>query len=186
MWQCESVELEDTRGFRTTIRRAGSTVGYAAFVEALRDDGSARDCLLNQLEAVPFGACYWETPPVTKAMAGRDFEYVVLAAEALEQSRPDPTAFRAHFRPHEDIACFANLSGDAVLVVPKPEPTRGAFSHLLAFLRNASQHRKHALLQHVGSAALDRISTRPMWLSTAGLGAAWLHFRLDGRPKYYK
>jgi len=26
----------------------------------------------------------------------------------------------------------------------------------------------------------------PTWLSTAGGGVAWLHVRLDTRPKYYR
>jgi hypothetical protein len=25
-----------------------------------------------------------------------------------------------------------------------------------------------------------------MWLSTSGLGVAWLHIRLDSTPKYYQ
>jgi len=34
----------------------------------------------------------------------------------------------------------------------------------------------------VDVAAIDR----PLWWSTAGSGVAWLHFRLDSRPKYYQ
>jgi len=30
-----------------------------------------------------------------------------------------------------------------------------------------------------------RLSSRPVWLSTAGGGVSWLHVRLDDRPKYY-
>ena len=34
--------------------------------------------------------------------------------------------------------------------------------------------------------AMDsRVGARPIWLSTAGHGVAWLHVRLDSRPKYY-
>ncbi len=29
------------------------------------------------------------------------------------------------------------------------------------------------------------IGHTPLWLSTAGGGVAWLHVRLDSRPKYY-
>ncbi len=32
---------------------------------------------------------------------------------------------------------------------------------------------------------LGMISDRPIWLSTAGGGVAWLHVRLDSTPKYY-
>jgi hypothetical protein len=30
-----------------------------------------------------------------------------------------------------------------------------------------------------------RLNNKPVWLSTAGAGVAWLHIRLDDRPKYY-
>ena len=29
------------------------------------------------------------------------------------------------------------------------------------------------------------VNDKPTWLSTAGMGVAWLHVRLDQRPKYY-
>ncbi len=32
---------------------------------------------------------------------------------------------------------------------------------------------------------LKRVSRKPVWLNTAGGGVAWLHVRLDDRPKYY-
>jgi len=37
----------------------------------------------------------------------------------------------------------------------------------------------------VGGAMERRLGPRPVWLSTAGGGVAWLHVRLDDRPKYY-
>ena len=33
-------------------------------------------------------------------------------------------------------------------------------------------------------AVAARLSDRPLWLSTSGAGVAWLHVRLDDRPKY--
>jgi hypothetical protein len=44
---------------------------------------------------------------------------------------------------------------------------------------------QRALWQSVGEAMSRRIGARPVWLSTAGAGVAWLHVRLDDRPKYY-
>ena len=61
-----------------------------------------------------------------------------------------------------------------------------AYPHLATFIRAASADHKHALLSAIGSALVRRISDTPVWLSTAGLGVAWLHVRLDSRPKYYK
>ena len=38
----------------------------------------------------------------------------------------------------------------------------------------------------VGTTVLQAaLSEKPLWLSTAGGGVAWLHLRIDSRPKYY-
>ncbi len=42
--------------------------------------------------------------------------------------------------------------------------------------------------QTVASEALGELAgcrRRRLWLSTAGQGVAWLHFRIEGTPKYY-
>jgi hypothetical protein len=52
-------------------------------------------------------------------------------------------------------------------------------------MRTAPGAQKHALWRAVGEAMQRRISQKPVWLSTAGMGVAWLHVRLDDRPKYY-
>ena len=44
------------------------------------------------------------------------------------------------------------------------------------FVSNLKKHKKISS----GAAA-----AKPVWLSTSGMGVAWLHFRLDQRPKYY-
>jgi hypothetical protein len=60
-----------------------------------------------------------------------------------------------------------------------------AYGHLAAFVRKASKSQQHAFWQMVGEAMLKRVSSKPVWLSTAGGGVSWLHVRLDDRPKYY-
>jgi len=41
-------------------------------------------------------------------------------------------------------------------------------------------------LRSTARAITARLSDRPLWVSTSGLGVAWLHVRLDARPKYYQ
>jgi len=53
-------------------------------------------------------------------------------------------------------------------------------------VRNAPAPQVHALLQRLAREALARLSDRPLWISTAGMGVYWLHVRLDSRPKYYR
>ncbi len=95
--------------------------------------------------------------------------------------------FAAYFdeAPDEDVIVFPNLGGDAVLVVPCPRGPDEHYPHLAAFLRNAPQRQTRALWQRTAQEMLRSVGERPVWLSTAGGGVAWLHIRLDSRPKYY-
>ncbi len=130
-----------------------------------------------------FTAFRWETPPVASATLHRPFEFVLRDSPGLAV-RPDPKPFAAHFGAG-DVATFPNLGGDAVLVVPCPRGPAGHYAHLAAFARGVPEGQRHALWAAVGAAMTRRVGTRPVWLSTAGAGVAWLHVRLDDVPKYY-
>jgi hypothetical protein len=95
--------------------------------------------------------------------------------------------FAAYFdaAPGEDAIVFPNLGGDAVLVVPCPQGPDEHYPHLAAFLRNAPKQQVRALWRKTAQEMLRSIGERPIWLSTAGGGVAWLHIRLDSAPKYY-
>jgi hypothetical protein len=54
-----------------------------------------------------------------------------------------------------------------------------------AAAREAPELQQQALWQSIGEAMSRRINAKSAWLSTAGAGVAWLHVRLDDRPKYY-
>ncbi|MEM7785724.1 MAG: hypothetical protein AAF623_20425, partial [Planctomycetota bacterium] len=54
-----------------------------------------------------------------------------------------------------------------------------------SFLATCSASQESQLWHHVGKAMLRRVSSEPVWLSTAGGGVPWLHIRLDNSPKYY-
>jgi hypothetical protein len=100
--------------------------------------------------------------------------------------RPEPEAFAEHFRPDTSVVTFANLGGDAMLVAPCPAAQGGGFAHLASFVATATPGHASDLWQAVGTAMQRRLGASPVWLSTAGLGVAWLHVRLDSRPKYYR
>jgi hypothetical protein len=80
---------------------------------------------------------------------------------------------------------FPNLGLDAILVVPYPIAAHSVYAHLATFLRKGPESQRHALWQAVGYTMAQRLSSAPIWLNTAGGGVAWLHVRLDSRPKYY-
>jgi hypothetical protein len=132
-----------------------------------------------------FGAYCWECPPVTEANLSVPFECVFVSSSSLARMGTDPDAFAEHFRPDCDVVTFENLGGDATLVAPCPEGNAN-FAHLGSFTATASAEHQDALWRAVGEALASRIGPRPLWLSTAGHGIAWLHVRLDSRPKYYR
>ena len=80
---------------------------------------------------------------------------------------------------------FTNLGGDATLVVPADLDDGTGHNYLLSFLRTAGDSQLHAFWQAAGAAIDARVDDRPLWVSTSGGGVAWLHLRLDDRPKYY-
>lgn len=141
------------------------------------------------LAGVSFPAFFWEHPPLTTARLGLPAEFMLLNAPALAGLAPDPRPFAEVFRraPEGPVASFANLGGDALLVAPRPgSPTAGC-AHLADFLRDSTPASIQAFWQSVARAVRQRLSNRqPLWLSTSGLGVAWLHARVDTVPKYYQ
>jgi hypothetical protein len=73
-----------------------------------------------------------------------------------------------------------------MLVVPRPLAEASAYTHVARFFRFAPRAQQDELLRVLGTVVPTMLSDRPLWLSTAGLGVAWLHVRLDSRPKYYR
>jgi hypothetical protein len=114
----------------------------------------------------------------------------------LVRLRPDAEAFRSYFEG-DNVVTFRNLGGDAILIAPSPAGAASSYAHLAAFLRTAADSlaaflrtaadsQVHALWQNVARSVAESLTEKPMWLSTSGLGVAWLHIRLDSSPKYYQ
>jgi len=142
---------------------------------------------VEALRGSPFAAYFWETPPITAATVERPFEFVTVRGPALAQLRASPRAFAAHLRPGE-VATFPNLGADAILVSPGTTGRDSSYAHLGSYLREAPDTQVQALWSAVGEALaawLREHPSRPVWVSTSGLGVPWVHVRLDSRPKYY-
>jgi hypothetical protein len=185
MWTTASDELPGTNGLRVTLAHDARPATFADVIRAWDGDEPFRAQFNALLANVPYTAFRWETPGVTEATLTQPFDFVVLDSPGLAR-RPDPAAFADYFpRAADGIATFANLGGDAVLVVPCPEAESSAYGHLAAFVRHAPERQRDAFWRAVGAALARRVGAKPVWLSTAGAGVAWLHARLDDRPKYY-
>lgn len=92
------------------------------------------------------------------------------------------------------VCSFTNLGGDATLVSPVPPSGDGhdndaSYSHLAIFVRTAPKSQvadfwKLAATTYLG-VLKKKQSVEKSWFSTNGMGVAWLHLRIDDRPKYY-
>jgi hypothetical protein len=184
VWTSRSERLTGDRGVRIEIESDSSPVAYAEVLRLWREDDAFRMFFLALLADSPYTAFRWETPPITAATAARPFEFVLLDSPELAR-KLDRDAFAEHFSTDEPVVEFANLGGDAILVVPCPVGPDSAYGHLAAFVRHAPESQRHALWRAVGAAMQRRVGAKPVWLSTAGGGVSWLHVRLDNRPKYY-
>lgn len=190
MFDFRSKLLNDGRGCRYELLRHAAPLAYGEALELWRCDEGFREFFTGLLAEAPYRAYRWETPPVTVATLARPFEFVVLDSPSLEVP-PDPADFQSYLEAGEgaddgtDVVAFANLGGDARLVVPRPLGPWQAYSHIAAFSRRAPAAQRHALWRRVGEEMEQHLGERPVWLSTAGGAVPWLHIRLDSRPKYY-
>lgn len=107
---------------------------------------------------------------------------------------------------------FPNLGGDAILVAPVPPMDTKLYvfySHLAIFIRHAPEKQVSEFWRVAASTYLDTMKKKALkvfmstnntdprnntdqqqtaaktWFSTNGMGVAWLHLRIDDRPKYY-
>jgi hypothetical protein len=169
------------------VETAAGPVSRAAFFAALADDRALRTVLSDALRASAYAAFAWETPALSAATSTRDAAFAIVDSPALAGVAPDPAPFAEKLASGERVATFANLGGDAILVVPSPRVAPAA-THLAAFVRTAPTDVVDELWAAVGAAVVRRLAAKPdpLWVSTAGLGVYWLHVRLDDRPKYYR
>lgn len=189
-WTAHRQPIATPPGEKVRIVAGGRALTFAGALAGWREDEAFRAFTLATLAASPYGAVFWEMPPIRRGALDRPYEYVAVPSAALERIRPDPTDFRARLTaPGEPatVRTFPNLSGDALLVAPAPIAGAEAYGHIAAFARLAPIGQGHELLFAVagGITTILGRSDRPLWVSTAGLGVPWLHVRLDSRPKYY-
>ncbi len=185
MFRTDTDELPSGRHYR--ILEDGAPLSFRRFFELLAADEQFENWYTEELAASESAAFYWELPPLTSRALDQDAEFVLIEAPMLARFPPEQAPFARHFdkAPDEDAIVFPNLGGDAVLVVPCPRGPDEHYPHLAAFLRLGDRDQVRALWQRTAQEMLRSIGDRPIWLSTAGGGVAWLHMRLDSRPKYY-
>jgi len=180
-----SILNDRTHQYRAVL--GGESVAYGEVLQLWQDDADFRSSFASLLADSPFKAFKWETPAVTRETLDRDFEFVLLDSPRLARKADRKTFARQFAEATNDdgIAVFDNLGKNAVMIVPAPDSKDSHYDQLAGFCRRAPAALQSALWQTVAKTMCEQISDRPMWLSTAGGGVAWLHVRLDSRPKYY-
>jgi hypothetical protein len=187
-WRADVSSLPEG-GIRIEISEGDRPATVQSVLAALKTEPRVGSWFGACLKALPWHAFYWECPALTTATLGDPFECVALEAPSLMDQTAEPDAFRAHLDetpPGSLVAVFPNLSGDAVLVAPKEGDEGRGYPHLGAFLRCASQAQIAAFFSALASQGPSLCWEGPAWISTAGDGVAWLHGRVDRRPKYYR
>ncbi|QDT42028.1 hypothetical protein Pan241w_21090 [Gimesia alba] len=186
MWNASSEPVSGQPVVRFTVKNDTELVTYADVLNLWQQDTEFSAWFVSVLADAPFSAFRWETPPVSTKTIDRPFEFVLIDSPGLAEY-PDDKTFAAHFLDDTGtgVVVFPNLRKDAILVVPSPQDAAADYGHLAAFVREAPKLQKRELWKAVSTAMQQRLSSKPVWLSTAGAGVSWLHVRLDDRPKYY-
>jgi hypothetical protein len=187
MFELTTEESQPGRFTRHKIICDESTMSFDAVLESWVNDETFRTFFSNALSGSSFAGFRWETPPLITATISNAFEFVLVNSPGFCKRRTDSVTFQEKFRDakREDVITFANIGGDATMIVPTPKSDDTAYGHLAAFVRNAHSRQTNSLWRVVGKTVRDQTSNDPIWLSTAGGGVAWLHVRVDSTPKYY-
>ena len=194
MWSIDRTDLTPSVHRYRFLHTNDTPVSFRQVVDLWADETTGAMFRLFTsltLASSQFQTFRWETPSVNQATEDRDFEFVLIDAPSL-QRKQNSAPFSEPFQQQRSLdssqvhATFPNIGGNAILVTPLPaSATDVNHCHLGSYLRTADQSDCDALWLAVGKAMQQRIGKRNVWLNTAGGGVAWLHVRLDDRPKYY-
>ncbi len=191
MWEARRTAIRQGWSEKIAIAAAGRTLSFAEVIALWRQDSDFRAFFIDELAATALPAFLWEMPPIWSGRTQLDYEFVAIRSDGLARMRPDADAFASQLAApgtSSSVVAFPNLGGDALLVAPRQIAGLQSYGHIAAFVRSAPAAQQHALFQILAGAIDDVLRTHDgrIWISTSGLGVAWLHVRIDSYPKYYQ
>lgn len=150
----------------------------------------------------PYNSFLFETPGTSWTDSiTTPFEFALVNEPALRdfaEKSPNPYAFAEYFNASSTqdetmtVCSFPNLGGDATLISPLPPSDANndaSYSHLAIFVRSAPKKEVAEFWKVAATNYLRALEEKhpqeKTWFSTNGMGVAWLHLRIDDRPKYY-
>jgi hypothetical protein len=176
-------------GVRLSWHKHGVALSRAEALLTLRDSPAAGESFGAALASLGFDGMYWECAVIGPSTLRSEFECVALRADHFGHCTADRHAFADQFakaRPDDQVVYFPSLGGASRLVAPLPLGDMNAYGHIASFVKRAPPSQVSAFFALLSAQALRRAQTKPVWISTAGDAVAWLHGRLDNRPKYYQ
>ena len=161
---------------------------FAEVIKSWKSDAEFRQFYISLISDMPYEALFWESPAITQSTISKLYEFVAVDSPSLVSVEPNSSAFEQYFNSdtnNESVVVFANLGNDAWLIAPCPIDSNNVYTHLAKFVREAPNVQCHEFFQKLGEEIEKKISNKPLWINTSGLGIYWLHARLDSYPKYY-
>jgi hypothetical protein len=186
-WTSTHERLSPSRAVRRTAADASGPLSSGAVLRLLADSTDFRAWFTSMLLQDAPDAFRWETPALSLETLSRPFECVLIDDPRLQRTA-EPLAFATYFQGrHAETYALSvpNLGCTSELIVPRGIASPATYVHLASFLRGAPASQIDALWRCAAETVLRDLSDRPLWLSTAGAGVAWLHVRVDRVPKYY-
>ncbi len=164
------------------VDKQGIPYSWLTIAEGLVKDSLFRELWNQILAEIPFDF-QWKPVPIHPKFAKTYPFFAVLVPSQFPSS--NPSAYRKYLNQlsHEElITTFPNLSGDALLLIPKDT---GDYGHIADFCRNADNKLIQTLWKEVGKLTYQAIiDEQIMWCNTHGHGVPWMHIRLDQTLKY--
>ncbi|WKN33760.1 hypothetical protein PZB74_10530 [Porifericola rhodea] len=185
MWQADK-QILSKNIHQYILKNGEATLKLKDFIRLLQESQIFRAYFNQLLADSPFDAFFWECRPFSLKSLSAPFEFVLIRNRKLSLTEASPDAFSRYFSEAKRVVGFSNLSGDAYLLVPKPEGSLNQYTHLATFVRKGAPEQQQALWEALGIWLNQHVSQAPVWLSTSGLGVHWLHIRLDSYAKYYQ
>jgi len=150
-----------------------------------------------------YPAFFFETKGVSQKTMSKQFEFVLVNSKDLhsfvQDHGNDFHVFAEYLQDKGSTdgawssVSFLNLDQTSTLIAPKAiQPLKDIYTDIGKFIRNAPEQEIICFWQlvlrefkkSVGRLEADG-DKGSIWLSTSGMGVAWLHMRIDRRPKYY-
>ena len=158
-----------------------------------RQEGELLDDFIEVLRnGTEFEQYYFECPPISNATQNETFEFILKSSSGLDRKSQEGK-FNDYFIDPECLSVeFLSLSNYS-LISPCP-PINGTelekqnYVHLATFARNGPTNKLKDVLKTSATALMNKVNTTSAswWFSTSGHGVAWLHVRIEPRPKKYR